>query len=83
MQRNITALAIAGLLGGLQSQSLAPLAALGRGARRAIDRIGNDKSHIRRSTTYHKPNGAGECARRRRQIECGMLTASNGLVRHG
>lgn len=35
----------------------------------------------RHSSTSFKPNGAGERARRMRQIAAGTLTASNGLVR--
>lgn len=31
-------------------------------------------------TSSHRPNGARECARRRRQIAAGQLTASNGLA---
>lgn len=35
---------------------------------------------VRKSTTFHKPRGITAQERRRRQIERGQLTVSNGLV---
>lgn len=49
-------------------------------ARNAANRR-RDRERGRNGVSY-KPNGERECARRRRQIAQGHLTAANGLVRN-
>lgn len=43
--------------------------------------IGGKVRRNRKPALRWKPNGARECARRRRQIAAGILRAENGLVR--